>query len=189
MMKKLVPLLLVALLAPAAAAAAQEPPSERVLYEDGHTNRYLLDGQWLFRLDPGDDGVSSGFARDSGTEGWAPTTVPNAWNAGDDSPASMQGTIGWYRRDFRLPTSSARYDWILRFESVNYRTRAWLNGREIGRNTGAYLPFELRIPARALNRGGVNRLVVRVDNVRRSFDLPPAGFSRTAVPTGGWWNY
>jgi beta-glucuronidase len=189
MIKKLAPLLLVALLAPAATAFAQEPPTERVLYQDGHTNRFLLDGQWLFRLDPGDTGIRSGFARTSSTEGWNPTTVPNAWNAGDDSPASMQGTIGWYRRDFRLPSSAGRYDWILRFESVNYRTRAWLNGREIGRNTGAYLPFELRIPARALNRGGVNRLVVRVDSVRRSFDLPPAGFSRTAVPTGGWWNY
>ena len=33
----------------------------------------------------------------------------------------------------------------MRFESVNYRTRVWLNGREIGRNTGAYIPFQLRL--------------------------------------------
>ncbi|HEX2086081.1 MAG TPA: glycoside hydrolase family 2 TIM barrel-domain containing protein [Solirubrobacteraceae bacterium] len=189
MTRKLVPLLLVALLAPAASAAAQDVPSERVLYQDGHTNRYLVDGQWLFRLDPGYEGLASGFMRDTGTEGWTPTTVPNAWNAGDETPESMKGTIGWYRKDFRLPSSSRRYDWILRFESVNYRTRAWLNGRPIGQNRGAYLPFELRIPSNVLRRGGVNRLVVRVDNVRRSFDLPPAGLSRTAVPTGGWWNY
>src|SRR5688572_3289452 len=154
MTKKLVPLLLLALLAPAAAASAQEVPSERVLYEDGHTNRYLMDGQWLFRLDPGNAGLREGFMRDSSTEGWNPTTVPNAWNAGDDTPASMQGGIGWYRKDFRLPSSSARYDWILRFESVNYRTRAWLNGKPIGQNRGAYLPFELRIPRAALRRGG-----------------------------------
>ena len=189
MTKTLVPLLLVALLAPATTASAQEAPSERVLYQDGHTNRYLMDGQWLFRLDTADQGISAGFMRETGTEGWTPTTVPNAWNAGDETPESMKGTVGWYRKDFRLTSSSPRFDWILRFESVNYRTRAWLNGREIGRNTGSYLPFELRIPRSALRRGGLNRLVVRVDNVRRSFDLPPAGFSRTAVPTGGWWNY
>ncbi|HEV2061773.1 MAG TPA: glycoside hydrolase family 2 TIM barrel-domain containing protein [Solirubrobacteraceae bacterium] len=186
MPKKLVPLLLVALLAPAASASAQ---SERVLYQDGHTNRYLMDGAWLFRLDPGNQGLRSRWYREAGTEGWNGTTVPNAWNAGDETPESMKGTVGWYRKDFRLPSSSRRYDWILRFESVNYRTRAWVNGKPIGSNRGAYLPFELRIPARALKRGGVNRLVVRVDNVRRSFDLPPAGLSRTAVPTGGWWNY
>ena len=184
--KKLLPLLLVALLAPAAQASAQ---SERVLYQDGHTNRYLMDGDWLFRLDPTNQGLRSRFFRQSSTEGWTRTTVPNAWNAGDETPESMKGTIGWYRKDFRLPSSNRRYDWILRFESVNYRTRAWVNGRPIGSNRGAYLPFELRIPADALRRGGVNRLVVRVDNVRRSFDLPPAGLSRTAVPTGGWWNY
>jgi beta-glucuronidase len=189
MTKKLVPLLLLALLAPAATASAQDTPSERVLYRDGHTNRYLMDGDWLFRLDPGNRGLSERFMRQTSTDGWSPTAVPNAWNATDQTPESMKGTIGWYRKDFRLPSSSRRYDWILRFESVNYRTRAWLNGKPIGTNRGAYLPFELRIPARALRRGGTNRLVVRVDNVRRSFDLPPAGLSRTAIPTGGWWNY
>ena len=137
MSKKLVPLLLFALLAPAATAAAQDVPSERVLSQDGHTNRYLLEGDWLFRLDPGNRGLVEGFMRNPSTEGWAPTRVPNAWNAGDETPASMQGTIGWYRKDFRLPSSSRRYDWILRFESVNYRTRAWLNGRPIGSNRGA----------------------------------------------------
>ena len=187
--RKLAALLLVALLAPASTAAAQETPSQRVLYEDGHTQRYLLDGQWHFRLDPGNSGLSEGLPRSTSTEGWNPTTVPNAWNSGDETPESMKGTIGWYRKDFRLPSSSGRYDWILRFESVNYRTRAWLNGRPIGTNRGAYLPFELRLPRTALRRGGVNTLVVRVDNVRRTFDLPPAGLSRTAIPTGGWWNY
>jgi beta-glucuronidase len=187
--RKLVPLLLLAVLAPAGTAAAQDTPTERVLYEDGHTQRYLMDGQWLFRLDTANEGERARWFRETSTEGWNPTTVPNAWNAGDDTPESMKGTVGWYRKDFRLPSSAARYDWILRFESVNYRTRAWVNGTEVGTNRGAYLPFELRIPATALRRGGVNRLVVRVDNVRRSFDLPPAGLSRTAVPTGGWWNY
>jgi len=189
MTKKLVPLLLLAMLASASPAAAQDVPSERVLYNDGHTKRYLMDGQWLFRLDPGNTGIGAGLARQTSTEGWNPTTVPNAWNATDETPESMKGTIGWYRKDFRLPSSARRYDWILRFESVNYRTRAWVNGKPIGTNRGVFLPFELHIPARVLKRSGVNRLVVRVDNVRRSWDMPPARVSRTAVPSGGWWNY
>ena len=57
MTKKLVPLLLLVLLAPAATAAAQDTPSQRVLYRDGHTNRYLMDGRWLFRLDTGNTGL------------------------------------------------------------------------------------------------------------------------------------
>ena len=47
--------------------------------------------------------------------------MPNAWNAGDDSVASMNGAVGWYRKDFELPDASAALDWVVRFESVNYR--------------------------------------------------------------------
>ena len=59
----------------------------------------------------------------------------------------MLGTVGWYRKDFHLPDARARMDWLVRFESVNYRSKVWLNGTPIGRNTGAYLPFALRLPA------------------------------------------
>jgi len=39
---------------------------------------------------------------------------PNAWNATDQSEASMHGGVGWYRKDFRLPSSAARYSWVIR---------------------------------------------------------------------------
>ena len=72
---------------------------------------------------------------------------------------------------------------------MNYRARVWLNGKPIGSNTGAYLPFEIRLPSSLLKRNGVNRLVVRVDNRRHPTDFPPSGLSTTNLPTGGWWNY
>ena len=40
-----------------------------------------------------------------------------------------------------------------------------------------------------LKRGGVNRLVVRVDSVRKRSDFPPAGLNVQGKQTGGWWNY
>ena len=148
-----------------------------------------MNGEWLFRLDTANQGLRQGFHKQTDRDGWNPTTVPNAWNAQDQSPESMRGTVGWYRKDFRLPSRSSRYDWTLRFESVNYRSRVWVNGKRVGTNRGAYIPFEFRIPRSYLKRGGVNRLVVRVENIRKTFDLPPSGFTRTSVPTGGWWNY
>ena len=33
-------------------------------------------------------------------------TVPNSYNAGDLSSASMTGSVGWYRRDFTLPAKA-----------------------------------------------------------------------------------
>ena len=53
----------------------------------------------------------------------------------------MNGSIGWYRKDFELPSKSAALDWAMRFESVNYRSDVWLNGRKLGSHRGAYLPF------------------------------------------------
>lgn len=190
---KLIPLaaLLALLLVGATTAHAQEgvTPAKQVLYNDGPTNRYLMNGEWLFRLDTANQGLRQGFHKQTDRAGWSPTKVPNAWNAQDQSPESMRGTVGWYRKDFRLPSSSSRYDWTLRFESVNYRSRVWVNGKRVGTNRGAYIPFEFRIPRSYLKRGGINRLVVRVENIRKTYDLPPSGFTRTSVPTGGWWNY
>jgi beta-glucuronidase len=169
------------------AAYRAQPPTAGALYGDGQSGRYLLGGPWLFRSDPANVGESQRwFGNLASTGGWASVTVPNAWNAGDLSKASMTGSVGWYRRDFRLPsTAFARYVrrayrfWIVRFESANYRATVWLNGRRIGTHTGAYLPFELDLKGL---RSGVNRLIVRVDDRRTKGDLPPG-------PGGGWWNY
>ena len=168
-------------------AYTTQPPTKGALYDDGQTGRYLLGGRWLYRGDPADIGVAGGWWRDTAqTAGWSPVRVPNAYNARDLSATSMAGSVGWYRRDFTLPTGAfAAYvpdgerRWIVRFESVNYRATVWLNGRRLGGHTGAYLPFELDLTG--LN-AGVNRLVVRVDDRHGPGDLPPD-------PGGGWWNF
>jgi len=184
---------LLALLAGAPARAALSgpyvptAPTKGALYHDGQDDRYLLSGQWLFQSDPGNVGVSQGWWRDrASTTGFSGVTVPNSYNAGDLSAASMTGSVGWYRRDFTLPAGAfagsvpSRFrSWIVRFESVNYDATVWLNGRRIGRHDGAYLPFEIALTGA---RAGVNRLVVRVDDRRTGASLPPG-------PSGGWWNF
>ena len=180
---------LVALLAPGAAgaAAAADKPANKTLYYEGPSGRYLMDGTWLFRLDPSNAGLRSRWNRSGSTAGWSRVTAPNVWNLGDDSPASMIGGVGWYRKDFSLPDASRALEWAVRFESVNYRSTVWLNGRRVGTNRGAYIPFEFRL--NGLKRRGTNRLVIRVDSKRRSTDFPPSGLATNGAPTGGWWNY
>ena len=162
--------LLVALALPGIAAAADKP-SAKTLYYEGPSGRYLMDGAWLFRLDPGDQGLRSRWNRSTSRAGWKTVTVPNVWNLGDDSPASMIGGVGWYRKDFSVPETSKALEWAVRFESVNYRSRVWLNGKPIGSNRGAYIPFEFRL--KGLKRTGTNRLVIRVDSKRHPTDFPP----------------
>jgi beta-glucuronidase len=162
------------------ALTAVVPAAPAAADTDGPTGSTLLDGTWLFRGDPAGVGLRRHWQRSRSVAGWTPVSVPNAWNAGDPSQASFRGGVGWYRRDFKLPSADPGLNWSVRFDSVNYRARVWLNGREIGSNTGAYLPFEL--PLSRLSRTGVNRLVVHVDSRRKPTDLPPS-------TGGGWWNW
>src|SRR4051812_14927274 len=171
--------------APAAAQSAVSTPSAKTLYRNGPSGRFLMDGTWLRKL----TNVQSGPQRETSANGWTRVSVPNAWNAGDNSDASFAGGVGWYRKDFRFPSGSRAASWVVRFESVNYRSKIWLNGKPIGKNRGAYLPFEIRLPAGLLKRGGVNHLVIRVDSRRKQTDFPPSGLSIVGKPTGGWWNY
>jgi beta-glucuronidase len=169
---------------PAPGPYRAETPTAGANHRDGPDGRYLLDGTWLVRLG------HANYSNSRSTAGWTQVTVPNAWNATDTSMASFAGTIGWYRKDFRLPGASGGYTWLVRFESVNNRVKAYLNGHLIGTHTGAYLPFELALPPKFLAHGGVNRLVLRVDSRRGVSDLPPSGQSiATGEPLGGWWNY
>jgi beta-glucuronidase len=162
-------------------------PTRGALYEDGHTGRYMLDGRWYFRLDREDQGEAIGLPTNPALDGWTPTRVPSAWNVKDRSDDSQRGSVGWYRKDFVLPSRDAALGWKLRFESVNYRAKVWLNGVLLGEHEFGYVPFEL--PTTGLVRDGVNRLVVRVDNRRTRADIP-RGYERpNGRPGGGWWNY
>jgi beta-glucuronidase len=168
-------------------ATAAERPQPGSVYRDGPSGRHLLGGKWYQRPDSRDVGLSERFQRQSALRGWRRTTVPSASNVGNFTPQSYVGTVHWYRKDFRLPRASRSSKWVLRFESVNYRARVWLNGRPLGVHVGSYLPFELR--AKSIRRRGVNRLVVRVDSRRQKFDIPPLSQRVSGGFEGGWWNY
>ena len=170
-----------------AAPYTATPPTAGALASDGQTGRYLLGGTWLQRADTGNTGIAGGYWRNvAATTGWSAATVPNSYNAGDFTSASMKGWVEWYRRDFTLPQhvfpgyvpNNAR-SWTIEFESVNYDATVWLNGHQLGTHEGASLPFTF--PLRYLH-SGVNRLVVRVDDQRTGADFPPG-------PGGGWWNF
>src|SRR5690349_4615784 len=77
-----------------AQTAAAPPPTNGALYSDGQSGRYLLGGSWLFRADPTDAGLAQGWWRNSSsTTDWTTVTVPNAYNAGQFTSASMAGSV------------------------------------------------------------------------------------------------
>ncbi len=164
--------LALSLLAAPAPARAADTPTRSTLYQDGPTGRYLLAGTW--RLTQG------GSTRN--------VTVPNAWNATGESMRDFLPTVATYRKSFKLPAGGRAREWVVRFESVNYRATVRLNGRTIGRHQGAFIPFELRLP-RSLLRRGANTLDVRVDARHGPLDFPFQGLGTDDKPSAGWWPY
>jgi beta-glucuronidase len=170
-----------------ASAAGAADDFGRPLYQDGPTGRYLLTGTWLRRRDLADRGLGQRWHNRRSAAGRTPVSIPDTWNAGDTSMDPFIGRPVWYRKELTLPQASPRLGCRLRFEAVNYRAQVWLNGRLLGEHAGGYLPFE--VPLTGLNRTGVNRLVVRVDNRRLPTDFPPSIYTSTDEPLGGWWNW
>src|ERR1700730_12936669 len=141
--------------APARAAASETPPLGAI-HKSGPSGGSLLGGTCSVRPDSG-VGLRQHFEDSRSSGGWTPVTVPNAWNAGRPTSAGYAPTVAWYRKDFVLPSSSPRYTWIVRFESINNSVTIWLNGHQVAVHTGALLAFEVVLPASHLNLGTVNR--------------------------------
>jgi beta-galactosidase len=110
---------------------------------------------------------------------WATMAVPGTFN----KPPDRSTPGGFYRLDFQVPPVwSDRYA-MLKFGAVRYIGDVWLNGHYLGHHEGGDTPFALDATD-ALAPGGVNNLLVRVDN-------PVWGTRDDIVPWGlaDWWNY
>lgn len=132
----------------------------------------VLDSGWRFRQNDKLDGAQAP-AFDDGD--WQVVSVPHTWNRVGhylSDPAShvnrpdninkVQG-IGWYRLKFTPgPEFNGQRAW-LQFDAASRVAEVWLNGIRLGDHAGGFSRFRLDA-TRALRPGGVNVLVVKVDN-------------------------
>lgn len=75
-------------------------------------------------------------------------------------PDSLCRTDWWYRAVFDLPEKNSGHVWLL-FNGINYRADIWLNGRLVGKMTGAFIRGEFEI-SEAVKRIGDNVLAVHI---------------------------
>lgn len=135
-----------------------------------------LSSGWRYLGDTRNTGVSAGWASGSvPLSRGVPVSLPHDFNPTVSAPAD-RGAVAWYAVDFPGPAVSPGHSWSIHFESVRRHAEVWLNGLPLGSSSDPYAPFSL--PARRLLPGRLNRLVVRVDNIRTRDPLPE-----------DWWNW
>lgn len=86
-----------------------------------------------------------------------------------------------YKKEFTLPCELAGDRTILNFGASDQITTVYLNGKEIGKNVGGYLPFSFDITD-ALEQN--NMLEVRVEDMLENHILP---YGKQRLKRGGMW--
>lgn len=112
--------------------------------EAGARRRLSLDGVWQFRHEDGP---------------WREAHVPGPWQAEFSDLVDTSGRAV-YTRVFTLPEGWGSSELALQFGAVSYFCEVLLNGEMVGSHEGAFLPFEIVLPASALK--SQNTLEVRV---------------------------
>jgi beta-glucuronidase len=143
-----------------------------MLYPLRNKFRHLIDlsGIWDFRFDPDDMGVEENWNK--GFNNARPIAVPASWN---DQFADDRDFLGpaWYQLKFNKPSDWVSKIIVIRFGSVNYLSKVWLNGELVGNHEGGHLPFEYDISSKIKSED--NLLVVRVDGRLSEDHVPPRG--------------
>lgn len=65
----------------------------------------------------------------------------------------------WYKRTVSIEKKDGKR-YLLNFEAVDYQSTVWVNGEEVGKNTGGNLPFSFDMTKAV--KGGENEILVRV---------------------------
>jgi beta-galactosidase len=127
-----------------------------------------FDAGWRFL--PGDDpGAKDPAYNDTR---WRQLDLPHDWSIeGDFNPENSTGQhegglpagIGWYRKSFRLSSSSTGKNIFIDFDGVYRNSEVWINGHYLGRRPNGYISFRYDLTP-WLRFNNENVLSVKVDN-------------------------
>jgi beta-galactosidase/beta-glucuronidase len=130
-----------------------------------------LNGRWGFEMDPACTGIERGLPDAESLE--RDIVVPFCMESELSGVGHLDFVNGvWYRRDFSIPETWTGMRIMLRFEAVDYDTRVWVNGTEVGQHRGGYSPFGFDITD-ALHQSENTLTVFAQDDTRSQ--LQPSG--------------
>lgn len=133
-----------------------------------------LNGVWDFKL-------IHKLDQETQKENWRPMPVPSSYN--DLYPGKkFADHVGEmvYRREFAVTEAMKAGRLVLRFGGAAHVARVYLNGEEIGRHKGGFLPFSLDLSQKVVV--GNNQLIVILNNIVDYTTLPCGRLIREEFP-------
>lgn len=166
-----------------------------MLYPKTTPTRRVMDlnGMWKFRLDKNGEGEEKKWKNGIPNADWIP--VPASFNDfyTDKESREFAGDF-WYETEVFVPSEWKGRHLIVRFAAVTHRAVVYVNGVEVTRHEGGFLPFGAEIES-LIRWDASNRIVVKGNN-ELSFTSLPAGITvelengrRMARPFFDFYNY
>ncbi len=105
---------------------------------------------------------------------WRELRLPHEWSVefsfdkekGEGATGYLVGGVGWYRKSFATPGSSADVLTQIVFDGVYNNADVWINGHKLGFHPYGYSPFKYDLTPYLNSDGRDNVVAVRVDRSR-----------------------
>jgi beta-glucuronidase len=131
-----------------------------------------LDGLWQFKVDFQDEGFAQGWATKTlATDLQAP--VPASYND-IFTDVKIREHVGWvwYQRQVRVPRGWSGERIFVRADSATHEGVIFVNGKEVVRHVGGYMPFSADITEH-VSAGEEITLTIAVNNILTNETVPP----------------
>ncbi|MGW8178952.1 MAG: sugar-binding domain-containing protein [bacterium] len=142
-----------------------------------------LSGNWSFKLDPENLGLSENWHLGSlDRSSWRKVNIPHTWQV-EKGTEEYYG-VAWYAQSLEAdPLWEGSSIWV-HFESIYRDALVWINGHLVAEHMGSgWTPFEIKLDD-VWTGGEENWLVIRVDNQFREHALPYLDSSDWAADGG-----
>jgi beta-glucuronidase len=139
-----------------------------------------LDGLWKFKVDFENSGFDQGWATD-GLDTSLQAPVPASYNDifTDVAIREHSGWV-WYERKVRVPRGWSNERIFVRADSATHEGVIFVNGQEVVRHLGGYMPFEAEI-SNLVTAGEEFKLTIAVSNILTNETIPPGRVVETAT--------
>ncbi|MEO6520962.1 MAG: beta-galactosidase GalB [Mucilaginibacter sp.] len=140
-----------------------------VVTAQNHQPSQNFNQNWKFFLGNDSTAYKPGF-NDSQ---WRKLNLPHDWSiegsfdekaTSTTNEGALPTGIGWYRKTFTLPTSSASKAVFIDFDGVYKNSQVWINGHFLGKRPNGYISFRYNLTGYLHFGSQLNVITVKVDN-------------------------